>query len=40
MCGVGLLEHDRRMRDALQYQDCLYTVLECDGGGAAASSGH
>ncbi len=27
-CGVGLLKHDQRMRDALVPQDCLYTVLE------------
>ncbi len=41
VCGVGLLEHDRRMRDALQSQDCLYTVLECNAGGSRpASSGH
>lgn len=28
ICGVGLLEYDRRMRDALQSQDCLYTLVE------------
>lgn len=28
ICGVGLLPHDRRMRDALVPQDCLYTVVE------------
>ena len=28
ICGVGLLESDRRMRDALQSQDCLYTLVE------------
>lgn len=28
LCGVGLLQHDRRMRDALVPQDCLYTVVE------------
>lgn len=28
ICGVGLLEFDRRMRDALQSQDCLYTLVE------------
>lgn len=27
-CGVGLLKHDARMRDALLPQDCLYTVVE------------
>ena len=27
-CGVGLLGHDERMRDALLPQDCLYTVVE------------
>jgi mannitol 2-dehydrogenase len=27
-CGVGLLEGDRRMRDALLGQDCLYTLVE------------
>lgn len=26
--GVGLLPHDARMRDAMQSQDCLYTVVE------------
>lgn len=28
ICGVGLLEQDRRMRDALQSQDHLYTLVE------------
>lgn len=28
ICGVGLLEYDRRMRDALHSQDCLYTLVE------------
>ena len=28
ICGVGLLQHDRRMRDALVPQDRLYTVVE------------
>ena len=28
ICGVGLLEYDKRMRDALQSQDCLYTLVE------------
>ncbi len=27
-CGVGLLPHDAGVRDALQSQDCLYTLLE------------
>jgi mannitol 2-dehydrogenase len=35
-CGVGLLEHDFHMRDALQPQDCLYTVLECSAAGERA----
>jgi mannitol 2-dehydrogenase len=30
-CGIGLLPADARMRDALQSQDCLYTVVERDG---------
>jgi mannitol 2-dehydrogenase len=28
ICGVGLLEYDQRMRDALNSQDCLYTLVE------------
>jgi mannitol 2-dehydrogenase len=30
ICGVGLLDYDcdRRMRDALQSQDCLYILVE------------
>lgn len=28
ICGVGLLEQDRRMHDAFQAQDCLYTLVE------------
>ena len=28
ICGVGLLSNDRRMRDALVPQDCLYAVVE------------
>ncbi len=28
VCGVGLLDADDRMRDALLPQDCLYTVVE------------
>src|SRR5688500_16611375 len=27
-CGVGLLEHDSRMRDVLHAQECLYTLVE------------
>ncbi len=27
-CGIGLLPHDAGVRDALQSQDCLYTLLE------------
>ena len=27
ICGVGVLPSDRRMRDALQAQDCLYTLV-------------
>lgn len=30
-CGIGLLPPDTRMRDALQSQDFLYTVVERDG---------
>jgi mannitol 2-dehydrogenase len=26
ICGVGLMEFDRKMKDALQPQDCLYTL--------------
>ena len=29
-CGVGLLKHDARIRDAMRSQDCLYTVVERD----------
>jgi mannitol 2-dehydrogenase len=28
ICGVGLLEFDQRMRDALHSQNCLYTLVE------------
>jgi mannitol 2-dehydrogenase len=28
LCGVGVLEADRAMRDALQAQGCLYTLIE------------
>lgn len=27
ICGVGLLEHDRKMRDVFEQQDCLYTLV-------------
>jgi len=27
ICGVGLLEHDRKMRDVFEEQDCLYTLV-------------
>ncbi len=27
-CGVGLLKHDARIRDAMLSQDCLYSVIE------------
>jgi len=27
ICGVGLLEHDRKMRDVMAEQDCLYTLV-------------
>ncbi|MBD1909460.1 MULTISPECIES: mannitol dehydrogenase family protein [unclassified Leptolyngbya] len=33
ICGVGLLVYDERMRDALQSQDCLYTLVERSPGG-------
>jgi mannitol 2-dehydrogenase len=36
ICGIGLLEHDFRMRDALLPQDCLYTVVECSARGESA----
>jgi mannitol 2-dehydrogenase len=36
LCGVGLLPHDRRMRDALVPQDCLYTVVERSAAGEDA----
>ncbi len=29
-CGIGLLPHDARIRDAMRAQDCLYTVVERD----------
>jgi mannitol 2-dehydrogenase len=28
ICGVGLLEQDKRLRDAFQQQNCLYTLVE------------
>ncbi len=28
ICGVGVMESDRRMRDVLRAQDCLYTLVE------------
>ena len=28
ICGVGLLEFDRKMRDVMHSQDCLYTLVE------------
>jgi mannitol 2-dehydrogenase len=27
ICGVGVLPHDRRMRDVMEAQDCLYTLV-------------
>ena len=33
ICGVGLLEQDKRLRDALKSQDCLYTLVERAQGG-------
>ena len=35
-CGVGLLSHDTAIRDALQSQDCLYTVVERSASGDSA----
>ncbi|MBI1397142.1 MAG: mannitol dehydrogenase family protein [Betaproteobacteria bacterium] len=35
-CGVGLLPQDAAMRDALQSQDCLYTVVERSAAGDSA----
>ena len=29
-CGVGLLKHDVRIRDAMRSQECLYTVVKRD----------
>ena len=36
ICGVGLLPHDRKMRDALDPQDGLYTVVARDAAGDQA----
>ena len=36
ICGVGLMEQDKRLRDALQTQDCLYTLVERDPAGDSA----
>ena len=33
ICGVGVLPGDRAMKDALEAQDCLYTVIEKHGDG-------
>ncbi|MCC5645464.1 mannitol dehydrogenase family protein [Nostoc sp. CHAB 5824] len=38
ICGVGLLEFDKRMRDALNSQDCLYTLVEKSPSGDRAAS--
>lgn len=35
-CGVGLLDHDSGIRDALLGQDCLYTLIERSGSGDQA----
>ena len=35
-CGVGLLAHDTRIRDALRSQDCLYTLVERSAAGDRA----
>lgn len=36
ICGVGLLDYDRKMRDALLSQDCLYTLVERSAAGDRA----
>lgn len=36
ICGVGLLEWDQKMRDALQSQNCLYTLVERSAAGDQA----
>jgi mannitol 2-dehydrogenase len=33
ICGVGVLEGDRKMQDALDAQGCLYTLIEKHGDG-------
>ena len=35
-CGVGLLPHDAKIRDAMVAQDCLYTVVERSAQGESA----
>lgn len=35
-CGLGVLKSDNRMRDVLQAQDCLYTVVERSAEGQTA----
>ena len=35
-CGVGLLPHDAKIRDAMVAQDCLYTVVERGAHGESA----
>lgn len=35
-CGVGLLPHDAKIRDAMVSQDCLYTVVERSAQGESA----
>lgn len=37
ICGVGVLEQDRRMRDVLRDQDYLYTVVERAADGSSAA---
>ncbi len=34
ICGVGVMEEDRRMRDVLAAQNCLYTLVEKHGDGS------
>jgi mannitol 2-dehydrogenase len=33
ICGVGVMPFDLRMRDAMEAQDCLYTLVQKDPGG-------
>src|SRR5215203_4426211 len=33
ICGVGVMPFDLRMRDAMEAQDCLYTLVQKDHGG-------